>query len=585
MNIAAFHFFITFAKKRKNMEASTTLRDMLAGNTIAVPTYQRAYSWEVQNETDGYPKQVNTFLSDLEQYNDSSSKTPYYFGHFLFEGKENDRKSFGVIDGQQRLTTIIIFLSALRKRLKQLRIFTEAENELYEDMVQRNSTYRFSTVEYDEMFFKDYVINQTKNDRIGCDTISANRIADAFDFFSKCLINKDEDYITHMIDTIQQSSCTTHIVTDEAEAIQMFIFQNNRGKAPSHLEIIKAQFMFTVHLYAKEEDKNDLIDEIKCRFEKIYKAISSIENYIYEDDVLTYTLRVYFNSLWEQDAMNRIGKEISKGNSILFIKQFTEALSGNFDYLLAFFVRDMKNIQIHSLITLGGIGIAIPFVLKAYKFNLPIEVIAQLCESLESLILRDKIIGTRADITSRISRVYQEFTPENHSIAPIVMQVKDIKSVNSENWWWAHWNNDAFKKALRGRINSSLAKYILWKYENYLIGNKGYAPIRFDSIECPELEHIAPQTPPNTTPIAAGYCEYDDEFKELYLDSIGNYLLLSKSQNCSIGNKPFPEKRATYVYLYQQREIQKMTKDDMVWDKAKIECRESKIIEYVIGNL
>lgn len=99
-----------------------------------------------------------------------------------------------------------------------------------------------------------------------------------------------------MLETVQNASCTTHLVKDESEAIQMFIFQNNRGKKPSNLEIIKAQFMFNVHLFGGEK-KEALIEEIKSRFEKIYKSISSIEYRINEDEVLTYTLHVHFNSL------------------------------------------------------------------------------------------------------------------------------------------------------------------------------------------------------------------------------------------------------------------------------------------------
>ena len=72
----------------------------------------------------------------------------------------------------------------------------------------------------------------------------------------------------------------------------MFIFQNNRGKRPTNLEIVKAQFMYNVHLYGSN-DKDALIGEIKDRFEGIYKSISSIEYHINEDDVLLYTLRVY----------------------------------------------------------------------------------------------------------------------------------------------------------------------------------------------------------------------------------------------------------------------------------------------------
>jgi uncharacterized protein with ParB-like and HNH nuclease domain len=241
------------------MEASTSIKQMLAGNRIFVPTYQRAYSWDTEFENSKAPKQINTFLSDLADYNRSTTKSKYYFGHFLFEEKEPNK--FGVIDGQQRMTTIVIFLSALFKKLESIRPLTEEEEISKEDMIIRKSVYRFETVDYDDRFFKDYVINQTKKDKNGLKTVSAKRIASAFDFFTSHLEDKDEIYLLKMLDTIQNSSCTTHPVKDESEAIQMFIFQNNRGKKPSILEIVKAQFMFNVHLYGGEE-KESLIKEI-----------------------------------------------------------------------------------------------------------------------------------------------------------------------------------------------------------------------------------------------------------------------------------------------------------------------------------
>ena len=350
------------------MEASTTIKRMLAGNKIFVPTYQRAYSWDTEFESSKTPKQINTFLSDLEDYNRSTTKSKYYFGHFLFEEKETNK--FGVIDGQQRLTTIVIFLSALFTRIEQIRPLSESEQEIFEDIIKRNSTYRFATVDYDNQLFKDFVIDQTKKDKNGLETESAKRIVNAFVFLLKDFQTKTSIPLK-MLETVQGASCTTHPVTDESEAIQMFIFQNNRGKKPSNLEIIKAQFMFNVHLYGGEE-KESLIDEIKSRFEKIYKSISSIEYNINEDDVLVYTLRVHFNSLWESNAIEKINKLLSEENSISFIKSFTQSLAVSFENLTYFFGKDQReNLEIHSLISLGGIGIAIPFIIKAYKFGLP----------------------------------------------------------------------------------------------------------------------------------------------------------------------------------------------------------------------
>ena len=557
---------------------------MLAGNKIFVPTYQRAYSWDTEFDKSKTQKHVNVFLTDLEDYNKSLASTPYYFGHFLFE--EKSESHFGVIDGQQRLTTIVIFLSALFSRLKSIRTLTENEEVLFENMIKRKSNYIFSTVDYDNQLFKDYVVDQTKKNKNGLETESARRIVNAFDFFTKALSDKDEVYLTKMLKTINEASCSTHPVKNESEAIQMFIFQNNRGKKPSNLEIIKAQFMFNVHLYGGDE-KDSLIDEIKNRFEKIYKSISSIEYKIDEDDVLVYTLRVHFNSLWESNAIDKINKLLSENNPIPFIKSFTNSLAVSFEHLTTFFGKDEReNIEIHSLITLGGFATAIPFVIKAYAFGLRTNEICKICSSMEVMVLRHRLIGTRAELTSRINDVYQNFTLEQPDIKPIVDRIEWMKNVSNDSWWWAYWNKNELEKSIQGGMHHSTAKFLLWKYENYLEhqGKSGYSVTRFDKIESPELEHIAPQTPTNGEPIAAGYCEYDEEFRYQYIDCLGNYLLLSKSHNCSVGNRPFSEKRSSYNHLGQQREIQSMTSDTEIWNKEKISLRKGKIVKFILEN-
>lgn len=553
------------------METSTTIKKMLSGNEIYVPSYQRAYSWDTD-------KQVKTFLSDLEEYNSSKTKSKYYFGHFLFEEKEEEK--FGVIDGQQRLTTIVIFISALFARLKKIRVL---EKKIFEDIIERNLKYRFLTVDYDNLLFREYVIDQSKKDKNGLETESAKRIVSAFDFFVEELKNKDEEYLLKMLEIIQNSSCTTHIVKDESEAIQMFIFQNNRGKKPSNLEIIKAQFMFNVHLYGGE-GKDTLINEIKSRFEKIYKSISSIEYNIDEDEILVYTLRVHFNSLWETNAIDKINDKLSKDDSISFIQLFTKSLTDSFEYLKTFFKKDqVENFKIHSLVSLGNISIAIPFIIKAYKLGLPKEELSNLCSSLESLVFRHRLVGTRADMTSRLNDCYKEFGEENPNVQSIIDHIEYIKNSSSDNWWWAYWNNDALKNALQGWINPSTAKFILWKYENYLEteGNSGYLATRFDMIIDPELEHIAPKT---ENP-EAGYDNYDDEFNKQHIECLGNYLLLSKSHNCSVGNKPFVDKRNSYTKLNQQREIKEMTQDNQIWTRELIQKRKDKIIQFIMDNM
>ncbi len=561
------------------MDAKTTIEKIFAGNRIFVPAYQRAYSWDKSHH-------VNVFFTDIQDYMKSLGgrdpqmlkKASYYFGHFLFE--KLDDGHYGVIDGQQRLTTITIFLAALFNCLESKRQLNEREEDAYMYVIKSKSSYRFSTVGYDDRFFKDYVIDHNTIDRHGLDTESKRRIADAYDYFIDKLNCMDEEELVRLLNAVTKASCTTHIVDDEAEAIQMFIFQNNRGKKPSNLEIIKAQFMYAVHLYAiSEEERDGLIEEIKDRFEKIYKAISTLERYgISEDNVLTYTVKVYFNSLSVDSAIAKVNDRLLGNNRIEFIRQFTLELENSFKHITSFYKASDENIHVDSLIHMhSNMGIMMPFVIKAYKNGISDSEKDRLYAALESIFIRNMIINSRADLSARLGDVYRDF---NNNVDPIICCVEYLKHGDG---WWGYWNNNVFENSLQWCYNHHVAKFMLWKYENYLTlneGKSGYKHIRYSAIIEPHLEHIAPKT---ENP-ANGYCEYDEEFRNMYLDCWGNYLLLSRTHNISIGNHPFAEKRATYTQLQQQREIREMTENECVWDKDKIKTRNEKIIKYILDN-
>ena len=78
-------------------------------------------------------------------------------------------------------------------------------------MVKRRNTIRFSTVDYDNQLFIDYVIDQTKVDHNGLVTESSRRIVRAFDFFKKQLSEKTEDYLVRMLSIISEATCTSGI--------------------------------------------------------------------------------------------------------------------------------------------------------------------------------------------------------------------------------------------------------------------------------------------------------------------------------------------------------------------------------------
>src|SRR5690606_33208268 len=70
--------------------------------SFLIPVYQRAYSWEKE--------QWNEFLNDLLEQIEGNNN--YFFGNILLETIKKDLR-YEIIDGQQRLTTLTIFIRSL----------------------------------------------------------------------------------------------------------------------------------------------------------------------------------------------------------------------------------------------------------------------------------------------------------------------------------------------------------------------------------------------------------------------------------------------------------------------------------------
>ena len=74
----------------------------LADRYLSVPAYQRSYAWEEKQITDLFADIANAI---------AKGKQEYFLGSIVVIDKENGQE---VVDGQQRLATISILLSAIR---------------------------------------------------------------------------------------------------------------------------------------------------------------------------------------------------------------------------------------------------------------------------------------------------------------------------------------------------------------------------------------------------------------------------------------------------------------------------------------
>ena len=103
--------------------APMPIADLLDGkHRFVIPSFQRGYRWE--------EKQVTDLLEDIKQFaNDDNAKSDSYFLQpvVVKACKYNGIDAYEVLDGQQRLTTMLLLLKRLMKRLG------EEEREMYQD--------------------------------------------------------------------------------------------------------------------------------------------------------------------------------------------------------------------------------------------------------------------------------------------------------------------------------------------------------------------------------------------------------------------------------------------------------------------
>ena len=553
---------------------------MLSGNNIFVPTYHRAYST-------GNNYEDERFFENM-QYYAKRHTARYYFGLFLFEEKDN--RSFAVVDGQKRLTTIIIFISAIYSRLNELtESLSEDDQSLYSALVKDGETYRFSTVDYDNQLFRDYVINKVKTDHNGLDNESQNCIVAVYDYFVSQLKEYDNESLHIMLDTVVNATCIAHTVKDEAEASLMIEISCDEESDDTTLDMAKGVLLRNIHLYCTSEDeRTEVVSEVSNRFELIYRSMSKIEGYIKnskgeyfklykEGELLRHAYRVFVNDLTADGIAEGLDNELCEADSrINFIRRFTHSIADSFEQMAVFLHNVQTDFTAHALWTVGYEDIILPFIIKAYSNGVSDNDFRLLAKALTSIHLR-KILTSGGELDDMLRGVFKNFKGDVHAV---VNHIEWMKTTTDRGL--AYWNNVEFKRVLEGNFAYMYhIRFILWLYENHLReqGKSGYGLKRFDAVKESKCGRIAPQTE-NQDP-NSGYCKYDDEFKESYLNCLGNYVLVSGDYN---EDAPFEAKRSTFTELLQQQEIRDMTERDHLWDKAKIAERKKRIVDFMMAT-
>lgn len=176
----------------------------LLGKTLSIPHYQRPYRWEEKN--------VRQLLFDIHM-NWSTNKSCYRIGSVILHDNGNE---LDIVDGQQRITTILIILAACKSNVAI-------------PPLTYNHTDSFRHIETNNQFIIDW--------------LQENIVSNNYDEFANYLLNQCEFVMI--------------AVKDRSEAFQMFDSQNGRGKELEAYNLLKAY-----HIRAMEQNTQE--ERVKC---------------------------------------------------------------------------------------------------------------------------------------------------------------------------------------------------------------------------------------------------------------------------------------------------------------------------------
>ena len=139
-------------------------------------------------------------------------KETYFLGHFLFEKDSQNPNKYWIIDGQQRLTTVVIFISAFiwelnsRKEKGEKVIDLDGKeirlNRLQENYLVKDDVIKFESVAYDNSDFCQIIY---ENKKVTPQSASIERVIKAYKYFKKELNNQTTENLIKIKDTLDNT--------------------------------------------------------------------------------------------------------------------------------------------------------------------------------------------------------------------------------------------------------------------------------------------------------------------------------------------------------------------------------------------
>lgn len=310
------------------MQELESLQNIFKDRIFKIPDYQRGYAWTTRQLKDFWEDVVNlppdrfhyTGLLSLKKL-DRQTWSSWNEEKWLIE--DRGYKPFHIVDGQQRLTTFVIFIQAISELLKELPENSEKkEEDIYLGSFSLKAikesylviekppqfiikTYKFGyeTDNPSFKFLKHRVFLEPNSGSIQ-ETFYTLNLENSKKFFKENLAEFYSEYGLTEIELLfkkltQNLMFNVYEISDDFDVFVAFETMNNRGKKLSNLELLKNRLIYLTTLYEEDELKPDertsLREKINDAWKEVYYQLGRNKKYpLNDDDFLVAHWIMYF---------------------------------------------------------------------------------------------------------------------------------------------------------------------------------------------------------------------------------------------------------------------------------------------------
>lgn len=536
----------------------------LSDKRLSVPIYQRSYAWE-----DKHVKDLLLDISNAIQNNE----TEYFLGSVVII--QDDVERLTVVDGQQRLATITIFIAAIRDYFNdngETARATDLENEYLSkrDLVSQEKEAKLKLNEIDNNFFYKRIVLNSKKEKAEPNKESHKRIEKAYAIAREhvgTLAKSTNDPVSlllkHVIYVANQTKVIWVVVPDNSNAFTIFETLNDRGLDLAISDLLK-NYLFYL--------SDNRVDEV---MQKWNSMVSIIESNSDESEIVNY-IRYLWSSTYgvarERDLYDTIKRKTTSKQAAV---DFTERLEKNSKLYSAIlnpeheYWNDMGTTAKNYIFTLKLLGMVQirPLLLAVLdKFN-KTEIIKSL-KLLTSAVVRYTVTGTLSTGVFETQFSQWAIDVRNGKIENASDLLKSMKrSIPIDSSF-----QEAFSKATVSK--SYLARYYLTSLEKHIKNSENPELVPNENEQEVNLEHILPQS------LSSNWSHIDEEIAKTYFRRLGNMCLLKVKINSKSGNDSFDFKKEFYKLseLVLTSELAKIKN----WDTAAINKRQSYLAELAV---